>query len=224
MDGQHTRFEPRFRVHERTASGYEIYILGHQFDTTGPLHFFNDHRHAHNFCRYLFSLTKAHPENHLTPRNVVSEYLDGKVLGNSLQKPQQQFADFMKRRFPLTDADVKLCDDGAYVGFAVKMPDNHIVSNFCETKDGDLFINLSVFEMLRGTQQDVDAVSEIFEKGDDATCFDEVAPDARTLAADRIVQRLVSRQIGGDPLMTVSHRDQLDHNQTYHIHRLLHRA
>lgn len=217
-------FQPQFRIREKTTSGYDIFILGHQFDSTGPIHYFNDHRHAHNFCRYLFSQTKAHPTNHLTPRNVVCEFMGPKVVGLPLDRPEAQFLDFMRRNFPKEGADRSLCDDGAYVSFAVKTPENHVISNIARHHEGNLYLRPEMIEFIGGNQDDMQAAADVFEKAEGVICFDEVDPNAQTLLADRIVQRLVSRQIGGEALLTVSHRDQLDHNQTYHIHRLLRRA
>ena len=76
--------------------------------------------------------------------------------------------------------------------------------------------------MLRADRSDAEIVAGLVGRAETATFFEQQrVRDAHTLLADRIVQRLASHQMGGDPVLTISHRDQLDHNQTYHIHRLL---
>jgi hypothetical protein len=216
-------FEPKFRIHQKLKSGYEVFILGHQFDTTGPFHYFNDHVHAKNFCRYLFSLTQRHPANALTARNVVRTLSDdGSFWEEKLHDPTRQHGAFIQSRFPKRDAHQLLCDDGAYVGFAILTPKKHLISTFVyQGKDGP-YIELGHFEMLRGDQADVSLVADMAERAETVTCFEQQQePDEHTVLADLIVQRFSSRHIGGDPILTISHRDQLDHNQTYHIHRLL---
>lgn len=216
-------FEPKFRIHQKLRSGYEVFILGHQFDSVGPFHYFNDHVHAKNFCRYLFSLTQRHPTNQLTPRNVIRTLShDGSFKEARLHDPKGQHKAFIEALFPKREAHQILCDDGAYVGFAILTPQRHLISTFVFQGAKGPYIELGHFDMLRGDQYDVDLVSDLAGRAETVTCFEQQRePDEHTVLADLIVQRFASRQIGGDPILTVSHRDQLDHNQTYHIHRLL---
>jgi hypothetical protein len=216
-------FEPRFRIHQKSRAGYEVFIIGHQFDNTGPIHYFNDHTHARNFCRYLFSLTGRHPTNALTQRNVVRSIRgDGRFQEDPLDTPQRQYDAFMRERFPARDADALLCDDGAYVGFAILTPEKRVISNLISQGTDMVLIELGMFEMLRADRSDAELVAGLVGRAETATFFEQQqVRDEHTLLADKIVQRLASHQMGGDPVLTVSHRDQLDHNQTYHIHRLL---
>lgn len=216
-------FEPKFRIHEKLNSGYEVFILGHQFDSVGPFHYFNDHTHAKNFCRYLFSLTQRHPTNHLTPRNVIRTLSnDGSFEEARLHTPKGQHDAFMESRFPKWDAHKLLCDDGAYVGFAILTPKKHLISTFVFQGTNGPYLELGHFEMLLGEQADVSVVTDMAGRAETVTCVEQQQePDEHTVLADLIVQRFASRHMAGDPILTISHRDQLDHNQTYHIHRLL---
>jgi hypothetical protein len=216
-------FNPMHRIH-RVSEKVELLILAHQFDSTGPIHYFQDHNHARNFCRYLFSLTKPHPTNALTQRNIFCEKLDGVETAHGyLNDPEKVFNPFMARRFPKASAHKTLCDDGAYLGFCFLMEDRHIVTNLVTREAGTgNFETDGMFEPLGGTNEDLDLIQSMIEKAEDLTVFDDIkGQDTRCEMADRLVQRLVSDKMGGNPLLTISHRDQLSHNQTFHFHRLL---
>jgi len=216
-------FDPRFRIRHRTSAGHEIFILGVIMNSVGRTHHFADHRHAKNFLRYLFSLTARHPQNHLTARNVICRRgPEGRWSGMPMTEPQAQHDAFVAREFPAHRAHELLCDDGAYAGFVVRRADGHLVTNLAREENGEACIDVGMIEMHRGRREDLETVVELFRRSDSATYFDQLeTPTKATLQADLMVQALVRREMGGEPILTVSHRDQLDHNQTYHIHRLL---
>ena len=216
-----------FRIARIFRSGYAVLILGGRFNSTGSLiHRFNNHTHARNFTRYLFSQTRAHPQNHLTPRNIVVFYPRGeRSVAEPLINPADQLKGFLAERFPKWNAEKALCDDGAFVSFALRAPDGHVVTNMVRSgAKGHPYLDFAYIGFLRGNQRDIDTASRLIGDAQTMTLFDEVEPCARTMHADHVIQNLVSKHLGGDPVLTVSHRDQLDHNQTYHLHRLLRMA
>mgnify|MGYP005848492241 CR=1 FL=1 len=217
--------DPRFRIRKSLASGHEILVLGARFNSTGSLvHRFNDAGHARNFCRYLFSQSKAHQPNRLTRRNVVCAYgADGAVGAKPLEDPSAQLRAFMREIFPARDAHEKFCDDGAYIFFVLLGPDGTCVSNLIEKRaDGEISFNLALIEMVGGGQADVDAAVGLIKRAGRVFVFDDLEPSEIVWGTDRVIQGMVSERLGGAPVLTVSHRDQTDHSQTYHVHRLLH--
>lgn len=217
------KVEPNFRIHRKSPSGSEIFIYGLRMNSTGPIHYFANHTHARNFCRYLFSQTGAHPTNHLTARNVVTEHgPPGTPAPRNLDAPEHVFVDFMSRRFPRHGADGALCDDGAYVAFAILTADGHLVSNVVSPQGDGAAIDAGYLFQMRADEADVRIVEDMVIRARRLTDFEgEETPSEASIRADRIVQKLVSERMGFEPVLTVSHRDQLDHNQCYHIHRLI---
>lgn len=214
--------EPVFRIRQRGRSGSQLFIYGIRMNSVGPIHFFANHNHARNFCRYLFSKSSAHQPNHLTGRNVVCEYEDAEPRGRALRDPDAALADFMARRFPRRDADRLLCDDGAYAAFALLTAEGDLVSNVVAPDGNTALIDVSHMASIHAEQGDVTEIEDLVRKARRVIDFEgEREPSELSLLTDMIVQRLVSSRMGFEPLLTVSHRDQLDHNQCYHIHRLI---
>lgn len=216
------KIDTTFKIHKRGPAGSEIFIHGLRFNSKGPIHYFGNHTHGKNFTRYLFSQTKPHPTNHLTARNVTVEYQDGRLISRSLADPDQSLKDFMARRFPRRDADQVLCDDGAYVIFCILSADGTIISNVV-APDGDAAaIDASLVFHYQATRDDLRKIERMVTRGSRVIDFEGADAASATCAkADALVQRLVSERMGFEPILTVSHRDQLDHNQSYHIHRLI---
>jgi hypothetical protein len=212
-----------FSAHEVMRSGYEVLVYGACFSGTGKIHYFNDHRHAQNFCRYLFSLTKAHPENGTTRFNVMCEPTeDGKGHARFIANPKTDFADFTKRKLPKADAHRMLCDDGAYLAFFLLTPDRRLFSNVATVEGDDVDIDGHLLSLLSNNQYEAPKIYDMFKRSDEFVNFDEIKePSDEVLSIDFLLQRIASRAMGGKPLLTISHRDQIDHNSTYHIHRLL---
>jgi hypothetical protein len=220
------KLDPIFRIHQKNPSGSEIFIHVLRMNSKGPIHYFADHTHARNFCRYLFSRTGAHPANHLTARNVVTEHgPPGTPAPRTLDAPEHLFVDFMARRFPRHGADRSLCDDGAYVVFAILTAGGHLVSNVVSPQGDGAAIDAGHMFQLRAGDAEVRIVEDMVVRARSLTDFEgERTPSEASIRADRIVQKLVSERMGLEPVLTVSHRDQLDHNQCYHIHRLIRRV
>lgn len=215
--------EQYFRINKKTSKGSEIFIYGIRFNSKGVIHYFNDHRHAVNFTRYLFSMTKPHPQNILTSRNMVCEYQDGKLVNShNLNDPNGSLKGFLNRILPRSGADQQYCDDGAYIFFAILTPEKRLISNIV-SPDGDAAaIDVGFIQSIGGNQDDIRKIEDMVLRAESLVDFEgEKTPSEISLRADLIVQRLVSERMGFDPVLTVSHRDQLDHNQCYHIHRLI---
>lgn len=185
-------------------------------------HHFNDHGHAKNFLRYLYSCSKAHGVNERTSHNLICEFEGGRVLSADFNTDAETMrADFSSRRFPETSAERELCDDGAYVLFAVSLPNGRALSNMFRSDGKELSIDHPLLDDL-GNQNMSRMVSDFFGDGlVRVDAFDEVRPDNDVKTVDRIVQQFLSRKMGGEVMMSVSHRDQQDHNDLYHVHRLL---
>jgi hypothetical protein len=212
-----------FSAHEVMRSGYEVLVYGVCFTGTDKLHYFNDHRHAQNFCRYLFSLTKAHSQNDITRFNVVCEPTeDGKGHARFVGNPKADFTDFSTRKLPKANAHKVMCDDGAYLGFFLLTPGKRLFSNMAVKAGDDVDIKGDLLSLLSNGQYDAQKIYDMFERSEEFVNFDAIKePSDQVLSIDFLLQRIANRAMGGKPLLSISHRDQIDHNSTYHIHRLL---
>lgn len=216
------KIDMRFRIHKRSPAGSEILMYAHRFNTAGPIHYFSNHTHGKNFTRYLFSQTRPHPANHLTIRNVAVEYAEGQAIPKSLTDPGRALQDFLGRRFPHRNADALLCDDGAYVFFCILSADGTIISNVVSPDGEAAAIDGELVSAYGGNAEDLRKIERMVLKGKRVIDFEGAdAASSSCAKADALVQRLVSEVMGFEPILTVSHRDQLDHNQGYHIHRLI---
>ena len=211
----------RFHIH---SNGYEAMAWFFPFD--GGTHRFNDQSHAKNFVRYLFSRSKAHPSNHLTIRNLVCENTGETITRQFLVDPDAMLEDFMARRFPASGAVDRLCDDGFYTLFAVRLPDGRAFSNAFVT-EGDEIQSIhglvSMIGQIGISQSEFEADAETFCAKGPVADFEAENDPAILKPIDSILQGIAHRRIegAGDVILTVSHRDQLDHNQCWHIHRLI---
>ncbi|MEP1316782.1 MAG: hypothetical protein ABJN42_04865 [Roseibium sp.] len=206
-------------------NGYEA--LAYFLPFAGEIHTFNDHNHAKNFVRYLFSKSRAHPVNHLTKRNLICENVDGALTRTLNTEPERLLRDFMDRRFPARAAQETLCDDGFYGLFAVRLPDGRAYSNFLKTTDD---VHIEVHHPITRYLGNIDVSPEAFEedvlkfafKGP-VDEFEDVDDPKIMKPIDSILHGLVHKKTPspGEVVLSVSHRDQLDHNQTWHIHRLI---
>lgn len=216
------RIDPVFRIHKTSQSGAEIFVYGIRMNSVGPIHYFENHIHARNFCRYLFSQTKAHPKNHLTQRNVVTQLMEPDMPAHNLVDPDQAYQAFMARHFPRHGADQVLCDDGAYLAFAVLTKSRHLISNVVSPDGTIALFDVGHMKRILATDQDIAHIGDMVRKAVNMVDFEgETTPSDLSLRTDKIVQRLVCERMGFDPVLSVSHRDQRDHNQCYHIHRLI---
>ena len=213
----------------KSRNGLDILIHAFPFGTpAGPVHTFSDHRHAVNFVRYLFSRSKSHPANEDTRLNLVCE-MDGTGRATARQfntDPDHQLRDFIQRRMPARNAEREFCDDGCYAIFAVRLPDGRALSNFLVSDEatGRASMNHPVFHKL--TQSAISRItrdSTAFLKGGPVADFEDASDIGMVYRVDGLVQGVLTRLMGyeREVVLPVSHRDQRDHNQVYHLHRLL---
>ena len=203
------------------------FILPAPFGT----HRFNDHRHAGNFVRYLFSQSKGHPVGDRTPLNLITETAeDGSVLRRYRNtEPQAACRRFLAERMPAENAHRTLVDDGAYVLFLLPLPGGGGVSNILRAQDGDyaLFgprdvVGLGVQTL--GQERIRAAIRTVSETGQ-IRDLDAVS-EAEHEAVDAAVHDHLLKFWKGRPLILASHHDQRTAPDTwhtnpfYHVHRL----
>jgi hypothetical protein len=195
-------------------------------------HYFSDHNHARNFVRYLFSQSKAHPQNGQTSRNLYREFGDDARLVKEgyNEAPRQLLGDFLNRRFPSRNAHEVLADDGCYPFFILQSPGTQIISNFVQRDGRGLKFRHALLPHLKDYldyygESWSSAADEVtrFAGKDPVSSFD-VERDPEIIRRTEIFVQAVVRKLLGDGqqvVMTVAHRDQEDHNPCYHIHRLI---
>lgn len=219
-------------------SGASSLIWALPFDGDGNgRHRFNDSNHAKNFCRYLFSQSKAHPSNDRTRRNLYREFgAAGELIEEAyLDQPIKQMNSFLKRRFPASKAEELLFDDGCYPIFAIRNASGTIFTNLTSQprpagSSDPRPLNHPLFGHIlasckregRNVAEITKAVTEFFGTSE-IVPFDNLPASPAVLEVEKMVQAVVRKLLGSgqDVVMTVAHRDQLDHNPIYHIHRLV---
>lgn len=214
---------------EQKLNGFEAVVYYLPFDD--GMHLYNDHRHAENFARYLFSKSKAHPENELTGLNLISEFSDtGEVVRRGYNKdPFGCLQAFLRDRFPEEGAHETWFDDGCYPLFAVRLPNGRCLSNFMRAEQGDQ-IRLD-HPLLRFVSQvgvstwqvETDAMGMASKGGVEDFEAEPAGKDKYLVEA--CVHGLLRSHMGRakNVILTVTHRDQPDHNPIYHVHRLVRR-
>lgn len=199
-------------------------------DTTGR-HYFNDHGHSIGFVKYLFSQSGKHQPNKETFKNAICHFKDDKIERIVLNdNPRGWMHQFLRTAHPKTDGDELLCDDGCYIAFIMQFPSGVVVSNYIEqTGQGDdRSIEIDVgkmdfmedFDVMGETQAFIHAAKTLPDIQD----FETIQDLDLLLRVERFLHQAVNRHMGLGALITVSHRDQPDHNPHYHIHRLIRRA
>ncbi|WP_186393219.1 MULTISPECIES: hypothetical protein [unclassified Pannonibacter] len=226
MSEANTLTKPIQRVIDVQANnGFEALIFLMPF--LGDGHRYTSHRHAENFVRYLFSRSQAHPTTALTARNHVSEYENGEAIFRGFNTLDGRLLEkFMETRFPASDAHRKLYDDGAYAAFALRLSSGVAYSNFIES-DGSQYCNhdRDILDLLMSQgigQQEIERRTIGFAKRGRVVDYETADLEAMK-AVETCVQGLISQALRkqGDVILTVSHRDQMDTNPLYHVHRLL---
>jgi hypothetical protein len=198
---------------------------------TGKHHFVN-HNHARNFVRYLFSQSKAHPANKLTNRNFFLDYGDksGTVKEGYVDDPKRLLNSFLQRSFPKSAADRHFFDDGCYPFFIQQVKDGPIVSNFASKSGNAMHFRSKQCAVLRQVlgEYGVDWGKEVDDikrfAGNRTVIKLDSLTDAKERQKHEALLHAVTRKVMGDAdrvVLTVSHRDQPDHNPLYHIHRLV---
>lgn len=207
------------------------------FDGDGDgRHRFNDHGHAANFVRYLFSQSKAHPRSLSTARNLYRVYgSDGTPVTEAYNEdPAGNLARFMASgAFPKRDAHRELCDDGCYPLFAFRQGKGPLISNMLRrSEDGygleiyhPLHAHLPVYLAEHGNDwsKDAELLAGLAGEREPILAFDDIVDEQRLRDVEVLIQCVVRRLMGDEDkvVMTVAHRDQEHHNPIYHIHRLL---
>lgn len=211
---------------EKSINGFDAVVYYLPFD--GGLHTYNDHRHAENFLRYLFSKSKAHRENELTGLNLISEFSkEGLFWRGYNTDPFGRLQAFLRDRFPDEDAHETYVDDGCYPLFAIRLPGGRAVSNFMQAdKGGPVHLSHPLLHLLpqvgvSSWQVETDAVC-MAQRGEVAD-FESAPVDDKTVVFEACLHNLLLRHMGRgkDVRLMVTHRDQPDHNPIYHVHRLI---
>lgn len=210
----------------KSKDGYTVSMMALPFggqDESGR-HYFADHNHAKNFLRYLFSQSGAHRANDHTRRNLICEYDGPRIISARLNEdPQGLREDFAHRHFPKLRADKVLCDDGAYALFAVRLPSGRALSNVFHTQGSEIIADHPLIEEVGEPAIQAMVADFLQDRQGSIEQFDEATMDDDISFVDRIVQQMLTRMMGGNVVMSVSHRDQKDHNDLYHVHRLIRR-
>lgn len=206
------------------------------FDGDGDgRHRFNDHGHAINFVRYLFSQSKAHPRTLSTARNLFRIHgEDGALVTEAYNDdPARHLAAFKASGlFPARDAHRQLCNDGCYPLFVFRMADGPYISNMLRrSDDGVLELHHPLLRILPAYLarhghdwcEDAGLISGLIGPTETLLDFDRIAEEALLRRIEVMIQAVVRRLMGDEDtvVMTVAHRDQEGHNPIYHIHRLL---
>lgn len=214
--------------------GYQVllYTLPFEGDENGR-HTFNDHSHARNFVKYLYSKSRAHPENDDTRLNAIFEFDGaGRTIGHGYNTaPEAMLANFLKRRFPVHAAQDALFDDGGYLMFAARLPSGRSFSNFIAPGGGGKgeprhrcrhpILTPRYMACIGMTIARVMSDAGTFCKAGVPNPY-ESADDRTRMVVDALVHRAFNCAMGGSAglILSVTHLDQRDHNAFYHIHRL----
>lgn len=183
-------------------------------------HRYRDRRHAVNFVRYLFSTSVAHPVTSATTLNSFIEFGRGdETLFN--ENPEGFTKRFLETHLSGKDDHAGLYDDGFYALFMVRDRSGRFSSNVMSGRSGgpvsyDPLVmagfgaaSIAAFSMaaasrLRGRLEKFSAL-----------------PIERRRTAERLVHLAAAADLANPPLISIAHRDQVDHNPIYHIHRLI---
>ena len=186
---------------EQKKNGFHAVVYFLPF--AGLIHNFNDHGHAYNFVRYLFSKSRAHPENDLTALNLITRFdRDGAITSRAYNlDPFGQMQSFLRDEFPDENAHKSVGDDGAYF--------KHPMLGYLPQ------VGVSAWQM------ETDAMGVLTDGPVGA--FDEKLDGRDRMLVEASVHAILRRALGreGDVVMMATHRDQPDHNPNYHVHRLL---
>lgn len=196
---------------------------------TGETHALQGLKHLHNFVGYLFSLSKNHRPNEDTSKNTIIQWRRGEIQDILMNEdPYFYKKNFSENFYTLFDRFAELLDDVVYVGFIVDV-DGTLYSNMVtgEVNNGDYHVSVfepEVFDMAAEQMGGGDNLKRAIE-----LITGETRPIFNWETADRIkvcrpidvtCQKLFHTLDPSTVHITVSHRDQKDHNQIYHIHRL----
>lgn len=214
---------------EQSVNGFEALLYYLPFDV--GVHGYNDHAHAENFVRYLFSKSKAHPENDLTGLNLITEFSDdGGVVRRGYNKdPFGRLQSFLRERFPDDGAHETHFDDGCYPLFAVRLPGGRTLSNFMRAEEGEpVHLGHPLLGHLpqvgvSAWQVETDAMG-LAARGE-VVDFESAADGQDKYLVEACVHGLLRSHMGHakNVVLTVTHRDQPDRNPIYHVHRLVRR-
>lgn len=204
----------------------------HRFDGDGDgTYRFENHDHAENFVRYLFSQNGSHPSNLLTEKNLNREFgPDGKLVGQAYNDDApRRLSDFLGRRFPARDGHTKLANDGCYPFFIVEA-NGKMVSNFMTARGGMLTFShhhremfMTVLSVQIGESEEFDRSVRDFVGRQTVTDFEDLTDPEDLLVVEALVHGVVRKLLGSpeNVILTSSHRDEPEQNPAYHVHRLV---
>lgn len=216
------------KIVDTSVSGYDACLIALPFDQGKDL--FNDHRHAQNFVKYLFSQSRAHPQNDQTQRNFITEFDENGGVASRRYNltPSTLQSDFAHRRLPKSDAHRDFWNDGAYPMFMVRLPDGRALSNFIKRDEGSEECSIShpflgYLGQIGVSDSDLTDLALKHAKKGPILSFEESTDKHLIWIVEACVHRLLQSAMGyaDKVVLAATHRDQADHNPVYHIHRLL---
>lgn len=192
-------------------------------------HEFEDNKHLHNFVGYLFSLSKNHKSNDDTPKNTILQWRRGQIQDILLNDdPRRHRENFTQMFYTIFERYAELLDDVAYAGFIVDV-NGTLYSNMvtAEAKDGDYHVTVFQPEVFRLAAEQIGGAENLKQAieritGETRPVLNWETADIKEVGhqIDITCQKLFSIVDPGTLYISISHRDQTDHNQIYHIHRI----
>jgi hypothetical protein len=188
-------------------------------------HAFEDARHMENFIKYLFSQSMRHRANELTHLNAVSINGFPDIFWNA--DPRNNAKNFLAAHRPPLKNWSTIFNDGAYISFICSV-NNQTYSNLItghQNRD-DTFTHSPIIDSFYDELKEFMGPDQLNREIHNAIGASKVvmnwdlAPAADRLEIERRCHQAANEQLSGTAYITISHNDQKDHNQHYHIHRL----
>lgn len=192
--------------------------------------FFNDRQHLLNFIKYLFSQSKQHQPNSLTPLNFYFKYnsITKKHVFNFLDEPQKKYNIFLKTNDNTLDNYENIYNDLMYPVFFIQL-DGLLYTNLLIINENNLSVSypenlfqIIIDEYFGGIEDEFyDLVNKLIKQDVKVVEFSNATKEHREKIEILIHKELIKNQSSNlELLIQISHHDQSEHS-LYHIHRLL---